>query len=357
MKKIYFLFSISLLLFSCHHGKHADKVEESDEVNYRLDTIRYQNLNEELLLNGVVTFDEGLVDRVFPLVAGNVETVQVSLGDYVTKGQSLATVISSDISNYLNDYKIDKANYDLAKKKLETSEELFKAKFASETDVLTARKDFDNASDELRKSTQILKIYGASTTENLDKPYFNVRAPITGYVVEKNINEGMELRADHSEPIFVVSSLNKVWVMANVYEADIAQVKKDQQVIINTIVYPEKEFKGTIAKVGSLLDAESKVLKVRIELDNSDGLLKPDMFATIRLHITPSEKFLAVPSKAVLFDKDKYFVIVKTSKGYEIREIKIIKDTPNFNYIKGNIKEGEIIVTEGGLLLFNELRG
>ena len=355
MKKIYFLFSLSVLLYSCHHTKHEEKVEESDEINYRLDTIRYQHLKEELLLNGVVTFDESLIDRVFPLVSGTVESVHVTLGDYVTKGQGLASVVSSDISNYLNDYKIDKANYDLAKRKVETSEELYKSKFLSETDLLTARKEFDNASDELKRSTQVLKIYGG--TENLDKPYFTVRAPISGYIVDKKINEGMELRSDHSDPIFVVSSLNKVWVMANVYEADIAQVKKGQEVIINTIVYPEKEFKGKISQVGNLLDAESKVLKVRIELDNSEGLLKPDMFTTIRLHITPSEQYLAVPSKAILFDKDKYFVIVKSTKGYEIREVKIIKDTPTYNYIKGDIKEGEIVVTEGGLLLYNELRG
>ena len=355
MKKIYFLFSISVLLFSCNHAKHEDKVVESDEVNYRLDTIRYQTMKEELLLNGVITFDEGLVNRIFPLVTGNVESVNVTLGDYVTKGQSLATVVSSDMSNYLNDYKANKANYDLAKKKVETSEELYKSKFISETELLTARTDFNNASDELKRSTQILKIYGG--TGNLDKPYFIVRSPISGYVVEKKVNTGMELRTDHSDPIFVISSINKVWVMANVYEADIAQVKQGQDVVINTIVYPDKEFKGKISRISNLLDSDSKVLKVRIELDNSEGLLKPDMFTTIRLHITPSEKYLAVASKAVLFDKDKYFIIVKSAKGFEIREIKIIKDTPNFNFIKGNIKEGEIVVTEGCLLLFNEMRG
>jgi cobalt-zinc-cadmium efflux system membrane fusion protein len=354
MRTIYYVFGILLLLSSCTHKKHEEKIEESDEVNYRLDTIKYQNLEEELMLNGVVTFDEGLVDRVFPLVAGNVEAVNVTLGDYVVKGQNLASIISSDVSNYLNEYKIDKANFDLAKRKMETSEELYKSKFLSETELLTARKDFDNASDELKRSTQILSIYGG--TENLDKPYFTVHSPITGYIVQKNINEGMELRADHSEPIFVISSLNKVWIMANVYEADIAQVRQGQEVEINTIVYPDKEFKGKISKIGSLLDPESKVLKVRIEMDNSQGLLKPDMFATIRLHINPSERFLAVPSKAVLFDKDKYFVIVKTNKNYEVREVKIIKDTPSLNFIKGNIKEGELVVTEGGLLLFNEIR-
>jgi cobalt-zinc-cadmium efflux system membrane fusion protein len=355
MKKIYFLFSISALLFSCNHAKHEDKVEESDEVNYRLDTIRYQTMKEELLLNGVITFDEALVNRIFPLVTGNVESVHVTLGDFVTKGQSLASIVSSDMSNYLNDYKADKADYDLAKKKLETSEELYKSKFLSETELLTAKTDFNNASDELRRSTQILKLYGG--TENLDKPNFIVRSPISGYVVEKKINAGMELRTDHSDPIFVISSINKVWVMANVYEADIAQVKQGQEVIINTIVYPDKEFKGKISRISNLLDSDSKVLKVRIELDNSDGLLKPDMFTTIRLHLNSTETALSVASKAVLFDKDKYFVIVKNAKGYEIREIKILKDTPTFNYIKGNIKEGETVVVEGCLLIYNEIRG
>lgn len=356
MKPIYTII-ILLCLFgaSCKHAKHESKTEEPDDANQKLDTIRYQSMKEELLLNGVVAFDEGLVDRIFPLVSGNVEAVNVSLGDYVKKGQSLASVISSDMSNYLNDYKKDKATYELAKRKVETSEELYKAKFLSETELLTVRKEFDNASDQLKRSTEILKIYGGTT--HLDKPYFSVISPISGYVVEKNINEGMELRSDHSEPIFVISSLNKVWVMANVYESDIAQVRQGQEVVIKTLVYPDKEFKGKISKVGSLLDAESKVLKVRIELDNSEGLLKPDMFTTIQLHIANGNKQLAVPSKAVVFDKDKYFVIVKTNKGYEVREVKVIKDTPAFTFIKGGVQEGELVVTEGSLLLYNEMRG
>jgi cobalt-zinc-cadmium efflux system membrane fusion protein len=346
--------SLVVLLNACKHSKHTEKAEQPDSINYKLDTVRYKALHEELLLNGVVAFDEGLVDRVFPLVSGTVESVDVSLGDYVKKGQSLATVISSDISDYINDYKRDKNAYDIAKRKVETSEELYKAKFLSETELITARKDFETASDQLKRSAEILKIYGA---ENKDKPYFSVVSPITGYVVEKNINQGMELRSDHSEPIFVVSSLNKVWVLANVYESDIAQVRQGQEVLINTIVYPEKDFKGTISKVGNLLDADSKVLKVRIELDNSDGLLKPDMFTTIHLHLSPSEKFLAVPSKAVVFDKDKYFVIVKTAKGFVVREVKMIKDTSAFSFIGGEIKEGDQVVTEGSLLLYNEING
>lgn len=325
---------------------------QNDNI-YKTDTVRFANAESELVLNGEVTFDESSVIRVFPLVSGNVEDVKIQLGAYVKQSQELAVIKSADVTNYVKDYEVDKVNLELAQKNLQNVESLYKSGFSSETDYLTAKKETEKAGQEVSRSREVIRIYGGATKS--DRPYFVVKAPISGYVVGKNVNSGQELRPDASEPLFTISNLKKVWVMANVYETDIAAVKLGQAVEIKTLSYPDKMFKGVISNVSNVLDQDSRVMKVRVEIENSDGLLKPDMFATIHLHLAQPEKMLAVPLKAIVFDNDQYFVIVDKNGEYEKREVEILKNTSRSAFLKGHLQPGEMVVTEGSLLLFNEL--
>ncbi|RYF47089.1 MAG: efflux RND transporter periplasmic adaptor subunit, partial [Cytophagaceae bacterium] len=213
----------------------------------------------------------------------------------------------------------------------------------------------------LSKSANILRIYGGSTA-GTGQPYFSVKAPISGYIVEKNVNTGQDLRADNQDPLYTISSLQQIWVMANVYEQDIPEIKQWQPVDLQVLAYPDKTFRGVISNVSSVLDEQARVLKVRIVLDNKDGLLKPDMFATIHVHLPNTSagkggKSLAVPQKAVVFDRDHYYVIVQTGKDkYEVREVNVMKNTTRFAFVKGgNLKPGDTVVTEGSLLVYNDL--
>ncbi|MDJ1467556.1 efflux RND transporter periplasmic adaptor subunit [Cytophagaceae bacterium DM2B3-1] len=357
MKK-YFIFVSMLVLAACSKPQapqqtEKDTDEQTTSTIYKTAVVSYTNAEAELVLNGEISFDESNVVRVFPLVSGNVETVKPQLGMYVQQGQELAVIKSADVTNYIKDYEVDKANLELAQKSLQNAETLYKSGFASETDYLTAKKEKEKAEQEASRSREVLRIYGGATKS--DKPYFIVKAPIGGYIVEKNVNTGQELRPDNSEPLFVISNLKKVWVLANVYETDIASVKQGQEVTIKTLSYPDKTFTGKISNISNVLDQSSRVMKVRVEIENTDGLLKPDMFATVHLQLTQDEKMLAVPLKAVVFDNDDYFVIITKDGKYEKRKVEILKNTSQKAFLKGDIKPGDTIVTEGSLLLFNEL--
>lgn len=356
---------MGLAMAACGHKNTADEqvpTSGADSTSsYLTDSVRRLNPEDELTLNGTVTFDQDNVVRVFPLVSGNVQKTTASLGTFVQKGQDLALIRSGDISTYTNDYQSDKSDLEVAQQQFKNVSAQYKSGFASETDFLTARNNVKKAQDELSKSANILRVYGGSTA-GTGQPYFSVKAPIAGYIVEKNVNTGQDLRADNQSPLYTISSLQQIWVLANVYEQDIPNIKQGQPVDIQVLAYPDKTFKGTISNVSSVLDEQARVLKVRIVLSNKDGLLKPDMFATIHVHLPNTGSSgggtsLAVPQKSVVFDRDHYYVIVQTGKDkYAVREVNVMKNTTRYAFVEGgNLKPGDTVVTEGSLLLYNDL--
>ena len=344
-----------LVLTACTKSEKPQEAETKDtESAFRVDTVSLRNFEEELQFTGSVSFDQKKVDKVYPIVSGNVLDVKADLGAYVQKGQVLATVQSGDVSDFLKDQNTAKANFDIAKRNADNTEQLYKTKFSSENDLTNARKQLEIASSELERSTQVLKLYGGASTGKT--PVFTVKAPESGYVVERNVNPEMQIRSDNSDPLFTISDLNDVWVLINIYESDIQAVKTGQQVNITTLAYPDKVFTGTIANISQVVDNDSKVLQARVVLPNPGGILKPDMFCTIKLHIEKPEKLLAVNPIAVIFSQDKYFVIKEIKKGeYKSVPVEILKNTSKYMYVKGALQHGDKIVTEGALMLFSEL--
>jgi cobalt-zinc-cadmium efflux system membrane fusion protein len=347
------------VLAGCQKQEHSVPTSSADSTSsYLLDTVRQLPPQQKLTLNGAITFDQEDVIRVFPLVSGNVEKINAPLGTYVKKGQALAVIRSGDISTYVNDYQADKSDLEVALQHEKNVNAQYKAGFASETDYLTARNAVKKAEEELSKSTNILQIYGGSSQSG--NPYFTVKAPIAGYVVQRDVNAGQDLRADSQNPLFTISSLKQVWVMANVYEQDIPLVHQGQAVTVQVLAYPDRVFKGTIANVSSVLDEQARVLKVRIVLANTNGLLKPDMFATVNVqlaHQPQAANQLAVPQKAIVFDRDQYYVVVQRAPGqYAVQEVTVSQNTTRYAFVTGGgLRAGDRVVTEGSLLLYSDL--
>ena len=115
----------------------------------------------------------------------------------------------------------------------------------------------------------------------LGNSFYQVKSPVAGFIVNKNISKDMQIRSDQSEELFTVSGLENVWVMADVYEGDISKVKEGATVRITTLAYKDMEFTGTIDKVYHMLDRESKTMSVRVKLRNEKYMLKPGMFTNV----------------------------------------------------------------------------
>lgn len=327
---------------------------------YRTDTVLTRDVTENLRFTGKVSYDQGRVDRVFPVVSGTVLDVTAALSAHVTKGQALARVQSADVSGFLNDYNGAKSDYAVAKRTADNTEQLYKTNFASQSDLVAAREGLVKAQSVLTRAEQVMKLYGANTGGGAS-PIYQVKAPASGYVVERNINPGVQLRPDNATPLFTISDLSRVWILLNVYETDIAALKVGQPVSIQAVAYPDKTFLGTITNISNAVDADTRVLQARVELANPDGLLKPDMFCNVSLNTDSpgASKQLAVNPKAVIFSQDKYFVIKQTGPNkYDIVPVTVVSSTSSYSYVEtkpGLLKQGDQVVTEGSLLLYNDL--
>lgn len=322
----------------------------------KLDTVKLTNEVSVLKLNGIISFNQDEVANVFPLVSGHVNSVRVSVGDYVTKGQILATVQSGDVSTYQNQYNVAVSNVAMTKKNLDVAQELYKTNVYSDKDLITAQNDYKAATANLDMVSQYLKIFGA-TAGKADAEY-KVSSPIDGYVVQKNLNEGMDIRPDNGNNLFTISDLKDVWVLANVYESNIADVHLGDSVEVKTLAYPDRSFHGKIDKVLNVLDPVNKVMKVRISLPNADYALKPSMFASVTITKTENTKMLCVPSDAIVFDNSQNYVLVYKDKStILIQPVKVATTFGNKTFIESGLKEGDKVVGSQTLLIYQALNG
>lgn len=315
-----------------------------------MDTVSYRPVVQEFNLIGKVTYDQDKVAKLYPMASGNVMEVRVSLGDYVKKGEVLAVVRSTEIASVENDIVSARANLAVSEKNLAASEDMFKSGMISGKEYTAAVKENEKARSELKKGKTVLSIYGGSNSN------FIVKSPIAGYIVEKFVNPNMQIRPDNSSNLFTISDLKKVWILANVYETDISNIKVGEKVTVTTLSYPDKQFEGQIDKIYNVLDPDNKTMKVRIQLDNKENLLKPEMFANVIVNQIQGISMLAVPSNCVVFDRNKNWVIVYKGKcDVQARPVEIVKSTSKLTYIKSGVKSGEKVITTMQLLIYNAL--
>ncbi len=349
--------ALLLSLASCNEtNNQAPKTVSFSLSDTMLETTKIskatmQQLKNELTFNGRITADDNKAIDVYPLVGGNVEKVNVELGDYVKKGQVLATIKSTDIADF-DKQRIDAKNDLLvAKNNLKVSQELFEGKLNSDREVLQAKSEVEKAQSQMRKIQETYKIYNIKAGS-----IYEVTAPINGFIIQKSINKDMLLRSDRSENIFDIAEISEVWAMANINEIDINKVKIGITADITTLSYPDKVFTGKIDKIFNIIDPETKAMQARVKLDNKDFLLKPDMNALIILSYTEDEKAIAIPSSAVIFDKSKNYVLVfKDRNNIETREVQVLRQVGKITYVKSGLKDGENVITQNQLFIYSAL--
>lgn len=320
--------------------------------NIRIDTAHIEPVKNEVRLSGKVTPNGGKVLKVYPLVSGYVEDIKVQLGDYVQKGQVLAVIHSAEIADYEKQLAQAKSDRNVADKNLKVAEDLYSSRLSTEKDVVNARGELQKAEAEITRLNDLFKIYrkGKGAT-------YLVSAPISGYVIEKNINNNMEIRTDNSSNIFTISELDDVWVMANVFETDISRIKEGYEADVVTVSYPDQPFHGKIDKIYNFLDPTTKTMQVRIRIDNKNMLLKPEMFATVYIKYEDLDRKVAVPSAAVIFDNSKNFVLVFKDKfNIAVRQVEVAKTAGDVTYLSSGLNADEKVISKNQLLIYDALK-
>jgi cobalt-zinc-cadmium efflux system membrane fusion protein len=317
----------------------------------RIDTVSISPLVDAITLTGKVGTNDDHVVPVFSLVSGNVQDIKVALGDYVQAGQVLAVVRSGEMAQYSSDLLNAETNLRIAQKNLDKTVDMYHSGLASLTDSLSAEVALQQAKAELDRVHRVLNINGGNTQGE-----FVVKAPISGFIVQKGATNNMVIRGDNSTSLFTISDLKNVWIQANVYESNISHIHQGEDVDVTTLAYPGKVYKGRIDKIMNVLDPTSKVMKVRVVLPNPDYTLKPEMYASITVADQEGKQCLSVPTSAVIFDNSQYYVLVYHSKSdIKITPIKWLSAIGDKTFIAAGVSEGDKVIASQAILIYNAL--
>ncbi len=316
--------------------------------------VQSQPYQDELVLNGQVDCDPNKVAHIFPMFGGTVIRMGATVGDYVHKGQVLAVVRSGEVADYAKQRNDAAMQLIAAKREKAAIHDMYKGGMASSRDLVQANKSVENAQAEQARLGEIYTINHITGNST-----YQITAPISGFVVTANINPDMQIRSDQDTELFTIAGLDNVWVVANVYENDIAKVKAGAQARITTLAYGDgKVFTGQIDKVYPVLDEDSKTENVKINMSNPGYLLKPGMFTNVYVSV-PSNglSYPAVPAEAVVFDDNKYYVVTVDDKNVlSYKEVHVLKSGQFTDYIDQGLQPGERIIEHNALLVYNSLK-
>lgn len=354
------------LFSSC--ARHPDVVDGppppfaiSDSLLHSItvDTIRAQPVTTELTLTGKIAVNEDRVVTIMPLVTGRVTALRVTLGDYVVKGSVLAVLKSPDMAGYYGDVKSAQSELAIATKALDVARELQRGGIASERELLVAQQEYEKTLAQLNRAREVLRLYGnglppADSTGSM----FVIRAPISGFIVDKHVAAGMDVRRDDATPLLTIGDLQEVWATANVFESDIATVNTGDSVDVTTLTYPDRRFTGTITRTGSILDPATNVLSVRVRLPNPGYVLKPGMYARMTVRLPERDSMLAVPSSAIVFEGNRHYVVrMRGQADVSIAEVRIAKSVNDLSFIEcDSLRDGDAVIARNGLFVFTAIK-
>lgn len=350
------LFMNALVLIGCSEHKIEEKpgnffVTDTMFAKLAFSVAQTEIARNEIRLFGKITADNNKTAQVFPVMSGVVKYIGVELGDFVKQNQLLASIQSSEVATFQKE-KLDAVNdLAIAEKNLQVAKDLQAGKLNSEKDVLAAERELEKARAELSRINEVSSIYRLKSNS-----VYNITSPISGFVVTKRINQNELLRSDGSEPIFSVANINEVWVLANVNESDISKIQVGYDAEIKTLAFPDVVYKGKIDKIFNAIDPETKSMKVRIKVPNTDLRLKPEMNCTVSVKFSEAKSLIAVPSSALIFDKGKYWLMVfKGRDDIETRKIEVYRQLGDTTYLTSGIQEGEKIISRNSLLIYDAI--
>jgi len=366
MKNLYYFLMLTPAAFwvSACNNSHANDdapapktqvcVTDSMAKIIRIDSAVLDHVDDELKLSGEISFNDNKVVKLFPFSSGRVLEVKVSLGDKVSKGQPLAVIKSADVAGNYSDLSTAGNDMAIAKRAMDNQESLYKSGIASEREYMEAKENYNKALSSYNKIKEQIAINGGGHTDG--NGAYTITAPISGYVVEKKINQGGFIRNDNTDNMFTIGDISDIWVWANVYETDIARVKEGFKASITTLAYPDKVFTGVVDKVNEVLDPVTKVMKIRVRLANQGSMLKPEMFANITIKNQELKKAISIPEQALVNDNGKSFVVVYHDKcNLELKQVTVLKITEGKAYISSGVSAGDRVISQNQVLLYRAL--
>lgn len=345
-------------------------------ANVEVAPVTTTRLPGTLEVTGSVTPDDSRVAHVRPLARGVVEQIAVSLGSRVTKGQPLLTYDNIELGQLVGEYLTERAalrqaetNREVKRTSLERAEALIKIEAIARQELDVRRAEFRNeeaavSSGQARVSRveEQLHRFGLSDADlkalapdaqeapHRASSHSTLRAPFAGVVTKFDVAAGEVVEPD--KELFTVADISTVWVLADVYEKDLAKITRDGSVDIKVDAYPDRTFSGRITHVSDLIDPTTRTARVRCVVGNTDGALKLDMFAKVVLGTNEERQALSVSADAVQqVDNQPIVFVRKSATRFERRAVQVGRRTESLVEILGGLTEGEAVVGKGSFYL------
>jgi Cu(I)/Ag(I) efflux system membrane fusion protein len=312
--------------------------EKVQRLGVRTEAASRRALTRTVRAVGTLQIDERRVTTVTPKFEGWIERLHVNTtGQAVARGQPLMEVYSPDLVTAQQEYLIAVKGIEEVK---DASPEIQRSMRQLMSSALDRLRNWDISDQELAE----LQRSGAV------RRTVTLRSPSSGIVVEKPAVQGMRFMP--GEKLYQISDLSALWLLADIFEQDLALVRAGQPAAIEVNAFPGRSFKGRVAFLYPTVTPETRTGKVRIELANPGGLLKPAMYASVELAAGEARKVLAVPASAVLDSGARRVVLVQAGEGrFEPRDVKLGTRADDYVEVLAGVKEGEAVVVAANFLI------
>jgi cobalt-zinc-cadmium efflux system membrane fusion protein len=329
-------------------------------------TVTERGLPAVLELDGEAQLDAERSVRVTSRADGTVREVLVDVGSVVTRGQPLLRIASPAWAEERAVWLQARAGHALARAVAEREAELHAQGICPRKDLLEAEAERARAAAAEMAATERLRAHGidAAGLEALARdpdgaPLLTVTAPLAGTVLERELGPGQQVTAD--QPLLLVADVSRMWVLANLREHEIgpllaARAAGEVPAEVTLHFRSDRVLSGRLEAVGGTLDESTRTARARIVVDNAEGLLRPGMFAHVRLRLPGAARALAVPAEAVLEDAGRSFVFVAARPGYFLRRpVTTGRAEGGWVEITGGLAPGLVVAARGAFLLKSDV--
>ena len=311
--------------------------------------------------SATVQSNENELAEVTTLIRGRVVKVHVDVGQDVKKDTLLAMLHSTDLGLAEGAYLKAVARLHEAELAHERARDLHEHKAVSLAELQRREAEMKTARAEARETQNRLELLGVPrreierlNREHTIKADVPLRAPFDGRVIMRNITRGEVVETN--QKFFTVADLSEVWVVGNVPEKDVQYIRKEQRVDVMVSAYPHAIFPGTITYISDVIDAATRTMRLRVTVPNPDRLLKPEMFATVRVYAAPTPDALTVPLAAVQNGPvGKILFVQKEANEFEVRTVKLGSEQGEVVTVLEGVSAGEQVVTKGSFVLKSEM--
>ena len=298
----------------------------------------------QMSVTGTVFPDISRTVPVISLASGRIVDIRVRLGDAVRRGQLMLRVRSDDISGGFDAYRKAVSDELLARKQLDRAKLLYEHGAIAQGDLEVAQDNEDDAKTTLDTATEHLHLLGSDPDD--PQGIVDIHAPVSGVITDQEVAIGAAVQAYSAPNPFTISDLSTVWIVCDVYENDMANVRLGEPAEIKLNAYPDKVLKGTISNIGSILDPNIRTAKVRIEVANPGEMMRPGMFATATLFGKGKQNYAAVPASAIVHLHDRDWVYIPAQGKFKRVEVVGGEQLPNnMQEILSGLQPGQQIVT------------